>query len=53
MTFAEIILFILLVIGAVWFGKKGKTLPMIACIAVAVVMFFLLLATVLLLGAID
>lgn len=53
MTLAEIILFVILVICAVIFGKKGKTIPMIGCIAVAVVMAFLLIATLLLLNGID
>lgn len=51
--FATILIFLFLVIAAIIFAKNGKTLPMIACIAVAVVMFFLMAATFLLINGID
>lgn len=49
MTLGEIILFVLCIIGAVFFGIKKKPVHMMVCIAIAVVMFFLLVATLLLL----
>lgn len=51
--FATILIFLFFVIAAIIFAKNRKTLPMIACIAVAVVMFFLMAATFLLINGID
>lgn len=53
MTFCEIALLILCLIGAVYFGKNKKFPLMIACIAVALIMVFLLIATIFLLRGID
>lgn len=50
---AIILIFLFLVIAAIIFAKNGKTLPMIACIAVAVVMLFFMASTFLLINGID
>ena len=49
----DIILFILSVAGAVYFGNKKKTFLAIVCIAAALIMLFLFAATMLLIGGID
>lgn len=53
MTFCEIALLILCLIGVVYFRKNKKFPLMIACIAVALIMVFLLIATIVLLRGID
>ncbi len=53
MTLAQIILLILGTIGAIYFGRKRKYVPMVICILVAAVMLFLLVCLGLLIWGID
>lgn len=53
MTLGAAIIFIACIVGAVYFCRKGKPGLMVPCIAIAIVMFFLLAATALLVNGID
>lgn len=53
MVLLEMLICILAIAGAVYFGRKRKTLPMILCIVVAVIMICMFGALYLLISAID
>lgn len=53
MLLFEILLLVACIAGAIYFGIKKKTIPMLVCSTVAVVMLFLLISAILLLGGID